>query len=165
MKIVFLDMDGVLNSHAYMSERAKIGKWDEGEPGFNLKDPKRWVHMIDPKGIARLNRILKETDAKIVISSSWRHAHPHRTGRMQKILDLAGMQGGHVIDETPVMPGPRAHEISSWLAANAGAKRFVILDDGASAGEGLAKWFVHTDLSHGLQDADVNKAIHILGRK
>ncbi len=168
MKVVFLDMDGVLNSHTFMSEQAKKKKWEE-PPGplpanFNLKDPPRWVGMIDPKGVARLNMILKETAAKIVISSSWRHAHPHKTGRMQKILDLAGLVGD-VIDETPIMVGPRSHEISSWLAANPGVRRFVILDDGASAGEGLGKWFVHTDLAHGLLDADVRKAISILGRK
>lgn len=169
MKVIFLDMDGVLNSHAFMSERAKAGKWEPTGPlapaGYDLKKPSNWVNMIDPAAVKRLNTLLKETGAKIVISSSWRHAHPHPTGRMQKILDLAGMIGGEVIDETPVMVGPRSFEISSWLAANPIARKFVILDDGSTAGEGLGKWFVHTELAVGLTDADVKKAINILGRK
>lgn len=168
MKILFLDMDGVLNSHAFMLERAEARKWEPEPgplpPGFNMKAPEHWVRMVDKKAVERLNRILDETDAKVVISSSWRHAHPHPTGRMQKILDLCGFKG-EVIDETPVMSGPRSFEISSWLAAHPIASRFVILDDGASAGDGLTKWFVHTDLAHGLQDADVKKAINILGRR
>lgn len=167
MKIIFLDMDGVLNSHAFMSAKAKTKEWDQVPGGGDFKPttPAHWVPMIDPAGVKRLNTILKETGAKIVISSSWRHAHPHKTGRMQKILDLAGMVGGDVIGETPVMVGPRSFEIASWLAANPGAKKFVILDDGSSAGEGMGKWFVNTSLAVGLTDTDVKTAINILGRK
>ena len=84
---------------------------------------------------------------------------------MQKILTLAGMVG-EVIDQTPIMNGPRGHEIASWLAAHPEAKRFVIFDDGSDAAEGgLSKWFIHTDLAHGLQDEHVARAIHLLGRK
>lgn len=167
MKIIFLDFDGVLNSHAYMTDRAKNGGWDRVPDGeqYQPKNPAHWTGMVDPQAVKRLNTLLKETGAKIVISSSWRHAHPHPTGRMQKILDLSGMVGGEVVGETPVMVGPRSHEIASWLAANPYASKFVILDDGSSAGEGMAKWFVHTDLAVGLTDADVKKAINILGRK
>jgi len=132
---------------------------------FKRTEPSHWTAMVDPAAVKRLNMLLKETGAKIVISSSWRHAHPHPTGRMQKILDLSGMVGGDVIDETPVMVGPRAFEIASWLASHPGTRKFVILDDGSSAGEGMGKWFVHTDLAVGLTDADVKKAITILGRK
>jgi hypothetical protein len=162
MKIVFLDIDGVLNSHAYSVERNLADPTHEMRAGFLPKNPRFWAPMIDKKAMPRLNKIIAETDAKIVISSSWRHANPAK--KMQTILELAGFVG-EVIDQTPVMEGPRSWEISSWLAANATAKRFVILDDGKSAGEGLEKWFIHTDLSHGLQDEHVARAIILLGRK
>jgi hypothetical protein len=167
MKVIFLDMDGVLNSHAFMTSRAKTKEWDAVPGGgpFKRTEPSHWTPMIDPAAVRRFNTLLKETAAKIVISSSWRHAHPHKTGRMQKILDLAGMVGGEVIDETPIMVGPRSFEIASWLASHSGAKKFAILDDGSDAGKGMDKWFVNTELAVGLTDADVRKAINILGRK
>jgi hypothetical protein len=162
MKILFLDVDGVLNSHAYSLERNLADPDHERLPTGSLKDAAGWVAMIDKKAVTRLNTILAETNAKIVISSSWRNAHPPM--RMQKILNLAGMVG-EVIDQTPVMAGPRSWEIASWLGAHPKTSRFVILDDGSTAGEGLEKWFIHTDLAHGLQDEHVARAIILLGRK
>ena len=51
-KIIFLDIDGVLNSETY--------------------DKNRTAGAIDPECAKRLNRIIKETNADIVISSSWK---------------------------------------------------------------------------------------------
>lgn len=161
MKIVFLDMDGVLNSHAFDVARNLADPNHEQRP-FNRKEAQSWASMIDTTAVKRLNKILAETGAQIVISSSWRHAHS--VVRMQKILTLAGMVGS-VVDQTPVMEGPRSHEIASWLGAHSEVRRFVILDDGSTAGIGLEKWFIQTELAHGLQDEHVARAIHLLGRK
>ena len=51
-KIIFLDIDGVLNSESYFKNKI--------------------AGVIDPECVRRLNRIIKETDADIVISSSWK---------------------------------------------------------------------------------------------
>jgi len=161
VKIVFLDLDGVLNSHAYMASQNHADP--HHERATSIKGLDGWVKMIDPKAVKLLNTLLEQTHAKIVISSSWRHAHP--TKRMQAILDLAGMVGD-VIDSTPLMTGPRGHEIASWLGAHPEVKAFVIFDDGSDAGEGgLTKWFIKTELAHGLQDEHVQRAIHLLGRR
>ena len=71
MKVVFLDVDGVLNA-----SRRVI----EGTQGFELKD---WVL---PKAVEHLNRITDATGASLVISSTW------RIGKM--LSDLRGMFKG-----------------------------------------------------------------------
>jgi hypothetical protein len=53
MKIIFLDIDGVLNCD-------------------NTRNPRRFPYVIDPRLLARLKRLLKATHAKVVLSSSWR---------------------------------------------------------------------------------------------
>ena len=53
MKLLFLDIDGVLNGHVY--------------------NPLAQSNIIDPKCVANLNYILMETGADIVLSSAWRY--------------------------------------------------------------------------------------------
>lgn len=160
-KIIFLDVDGVLNSTVYLTERAKLGKWDgKDEPG-DWKAVERWVQMIDPKAARRLHGLVELTGAKIVISSSWRHAQDFT--RMETILTRAGCPCS-VIGETDVLSRARGHEIALWLEEHPGVKRFVIFDDGSDAGEGgLEKWFIRTDLRYGLQDKHIAQAVAILG--
>lgn len=62
-RVIFLDIDGVLNSEEYYKSRQR--KWD-GE--F------RFIYDIDSTAIERLNNILDKTQAQIVLSSSWRFA-------------------------------------------------------------------------------------------
>jgi len=156
-----LDLDGVLNSQAYMLEQSMEPKALR-HPTGSIKDAAGWVKMIDKRAVVRLNKIIAETRAKVVISSSWRHAHTPE--RMQTLLMLAGFVG-EVIDQTPIMNGPRGHEIASWLGSHPKTKHFVILDDSSDAGEGgLTKWFIRTDIRHGRQDEHVTRAINLLGR-
>ena len=54
MKVIFLDFDGVLNSAKYL-----LGHGDCGV-------------AIDPARMALLKQIVDATDAKIVLSTSWR---------------------------------------------------------------------------------------------
>ena len=54
IKVIFLDIDGVLNSLAY----------DRGRKENNRN--------IDETGLPLIKRIVDETQAKIVLSSSWR---------------------------------------------------------------------------------------------
>ena len=60
MKIIFLDIDGVLNS---------IG-WVERTKGTAYEDKE-----IDPSKVRLLKQIIDKTDAKIVLSSTWREVN------------------------------------------------------------------------------------------
>jgi hypothetical protein len=59
MKYLFLDIDGVMNHEQWLHLAYKQ----------KLPSPEFW---FDPVCVDRLNRILSETGAKLVISSSWR---------------------------------------------------------------------------------------------
>jgi hypothetical protein len=159
--IIFLDIDGVLNSHAYL-QRA---------PGaFDDRDPAK---MIDDQAVAHLNAIVERSGADVVISSSWRIAH-----RLPTIRDALRRRGfvGRVIGRTPighrepirgVIRGcVRGNEIQGWLDAAAqrqgfSVSSFVILDDNSDMGHLLPR-LVQTTYGHGLLPAHVAKALAVL---
>lgn len=69
-KFIFLDIDGVMNSNLFYSERTQDKRYDEW-----IKDHSQHIAWgacnIDPKAVKRLNKITDATKAKIVVSSSW----------------------------------------------------------------------------------------------
>jgi hypothetical protein len=129
----------------------------------------------------RLNRLIAETGAKIVISSSWR-----LFARWQDLGPALNRHGlvGDVIGETPdlvnnevwlenwrVREGApftfekleRGWEIGEWLAAHPEVTAFVILDD-CSDMDALIPWLVLTHPNDGLDDPDVERAKWLLER-
>lgn len=152
MKLVFLDVDGVLNSEQYVHE---IGnEWDDNQ--------------IDPKAVARLNRLTDETDALIVVSSSWRLGVTIQ--HLRNTLAFHGVKG-YVLGATKYLGSDRANEIWDWIDS---AKKksyidsFVILDDDRlelrrdQSDPVLDLHFVRTSWLDGLQDHHIEKAIKIL---
>lgn len=128
MKIVFLDIDGVLNHEHFYKE--KHGKRSE-ESTINYP-----YSEIDPKSVERLNILCKETGAKVVISSTWR-----RSGLeyCKDVLEFHGFTGD-IIDITPSGRGEmtlRGNEILQWVKDNQellgesyyNFTEYVILDD------------------------------------
>lgn len=59
MKILFLDVDGCLNSEDYAVYRYVTKKFDTDQ-------------FVDERAVAFLNYIIGQTQAKVVLSSSWR---------------------------------------------------------------------------------------------
>jgi len=110
--------------------------------------------------VAILNRIVKATGAKIVISSSWRR----RDGLESTVdtLTRAGLQA-EVIGETPHTDDHRSVQIQDFLNGWAGEPitSFVILDDYESM-QRLQDRLVHTDPMLGLNEAAADKAIQML---
>lgn len=158
--IIFLDIDGVLNSDAFLREAAtKDGGRIVLASGYYSEtsdwDPR--TH-IDPARVARLNQILARTGAKVVVSSSWRTDF--------SLNELSGFLGHHgfvgeLVDVTPqLFNRERFVEIKRWLSNQANPPRFVILDDDRDAGYGFEQ-FVH--VTDGLEDEHVERAVAILG--
>lgn len=92
-KIIFLDIDGVLNDDAYWetinrSEVPKTGDKNEDSILFHIS-------MINPAKVKLLNKITGGTGAKIVVSSTWRN-HPF----IKEILQRSGVTG-EIIGITP----------------------------------------------------------------
>ena len=157
--IVFLDFDGVLNHDEWTRKRrARQEPWPTD------------ADLIDPACVARLQRLVDNTGAAIVISSAWR-AIVGRT-RSAAALRQRGLIAD-VLGGTPIFDGTqhgsavmtsdgRAQEIHAWLYGNALVTRWVVLDDNHV--EVDRRRFVRTDPAVGLTDADVDRAIAILRR-
>lgn len=144
--ILFLDIDGVLNSTRYW--------W------INQPLPMNQAGAIDPEAVARLNRIVEATGASVVLSSSWRGAQPDGYQRVQAMLVERGFTGA-LIGQTELLWCDRHLEIAKWLNDHAGEwDRFVVIDDdpdawiedGPFADRGL---FASTNYLHGLVDEHV----------
>lgn len=124
MKVIFLDIDGVLNcGECFKSHR---DDWEaKGKPEVS----KRW-NMLEPVHIQHLNRIITETGAKIVISSSWRGD----ANTNSELINTGVI--GEIIGDTPRMPKmggaetmERGYEIQAWLDKHPEVDKFAILDD------------------------------------
>lgn len=135
--IIFLDIDGVLNGY----NKWNILGWRIVSLTQN-KHLKRWYKKIsDPFGVheskvKRLAKIVRATNAKVVMSSSWRFGwwktpYEKLFEDQKKLTDLLNKYNIEVIDTTPDSPnGRRDEEIKAWLTEHSDmVKRFVILDD------------------------------------
>jgi len=105
VKVLFLDIDGVVNSR-----RTK-----KNLEGFMA---------IDPAMAALVQRIVRNTGCEIVLSSSWRLFQNGRDEIERKICKFA--------DITPILHAPRGYEIKVWLTQHSEIEHYAILDDAES---------------------------------
>lgn len=63
LKIIFLDFDGVLNSQDWYNRRENQ----------NLSHFDDWGETFDPIAVDNLRKLIEQTGAKIVVTSTWRH--------------------------------------------------------------------------------------------
>jgi hypothetical protein len=158
--IVFLDIDGVLNSEQWYSQAASR----KGEPSTQTPTQRSLLERsIDPACVQRLNRLLQRTGAVVVVSSSWRKKH-----RVSEIISIMKARGfcGEVIGVTPSDDGmqSRGEEITSWLKKNVPrGVAYVAVDDDVETGL-PTEFVVVTSRKTGLTDEDVERAVRILSR-
>lgn len=134
MKVIFLDIDGVLNYR-------------------NMRD-------ICPNAVSLLNDLVEKTGANIVISSSWRIS-VSMIRICEELVEAGFRFPERVIGGTPCVPErERGYEIKLWLK-QVPVDRFVILDDCDDVGN-LFPFLVKTDTFIGLQQAHIDKASTIL---
>lgn len=154
MKIIFLDIDGVLNyTEWYVSERNPGNiNGEEGE--------------LDPLCINRIINICNKTGAKVVISSDWRLSWYGTQMRLARM----GLDENYVIDKTPErmwfnIPNfdrSRGAEINDWLDMHPECETYVIIDDRTDFKDNQQSFFIHINPYVGLTDEDMNKAIKLL---
>jgi len=103
MKVIFLDIDGVLNC-------------------AKTPNPRKLPYVVDPKLLRRFERLVERTKAKVVLASTWRYDPAG--------IFSARHWGIRFIDVIPDMPGrPRRDEILAWLKHHPRVKRFAVIDD------------------------------------
>lgn len=150
-KLIFLDIDGVLNhEESYRSGHCKY-------------DLTHGYQKFDPTSKQLLNQLINQTNADIVISSTWRS---DGLERMQEIWELEQMSG-KIVGITPHLhiqhygSAPRGCEIEKYLKDigcyhinwskeeqqkvidKSGIENYVIIDDDSDMLYGQRHHFVH----------------------
>jgi hypothetical protein len=173
MKIIFLDIDGVLNSETDFVEVSMYGHTNN-EVKHTLKNGREIIAPLCRGKLALLELIIKQTDAKIVISSTWRDHF-----KLSTIHDMFKAQG-FTLPRTVIVGKTepsrmslstshtefRCGDIADWLENRDDVESYVILDDIPSRlfYEPHNEHLVTTSEYDGLNRLDVNKAMNILGR-
>lgn len=141
MKVLFLDIDGVLNNQ---EKKYKF------PPGYGLLEGFDALH---PKLVERYLGWLNEKDIEVILSSSWRQDE-----RCKEYLN----QNGIFWKECLPRFGQRGEEIKFWLRLYKTPVKFVILDDTNDGFKGLGKNWVQTSAKWGLRDRDLLRMDAIL---
>lgn len=119
MKVIFLDVSGVLISLRYMIE-----KYNE------LKRQVSFIELINPSRLEILKRIVIETSAKIVLCSDIRLLKD--TDDYRKFLELLKKYDLFIYDVTPYINSDKASEIKLWLKEHPEVEKYVVIDDDIS---------------------------------
>lgn len=157
-KIIFLDIDGVLNSMELFDKLEE----SNFEPFMGID--------VDEDNLEQLRYIVENTGAQIVLSSSWRHAW-HEKGPMIRVgraLDQAmASYGMKIISKTKHLhKGNRSLEVKDWMRGKR-IRSFVILDDTDYDWEeySLGEHWVRTSfMEGGLTRELAEKAVDILNQ-
>lgn len=164
--LIFLDLDHVLTNT------------DLDQSSFLSFDPSKY--RLSKINLKNLDRILAQTDAKIVIASNWRKFEnldafwTYNGKQYRSILKpFNNLYKGQIIGILP----PERHttkceclelwfEDNDWFSKKNG--RYVILEDdvreGYQAHPIFSKHLILTDFHVGLTEADADQAISILNR-
>src|ERR1700684_1329429 len=103
MKVIFLDMDGVLNSD-------------------QTPNPRKLPYVVDRKLLTRFKRLLQRTSAKVVLSSTWRYDAAGLFSAKHHNVAFS-----RVTQDRPHRP--RRDEILAWLKKHPKVVRFAVIDD------------------------------------
>lgn len=139
-KIIFLDIDGVLNSKDwYFCRKGKKGKGN-----------------IDPAAVRNLKSIIKKTDASIVLSSSWR--------TMSDIFEQFRNFGQGL--ELYAILNPlknKGEALDEWMETYGKLNfSYIIIDDDNEYGDKYDDALFQTDYEHGLVKRHIEKIVEEL---
>ena len=153
-KVIFLDVDGVLNYTLWYIDDRNPGNLN-GQEGD-----------LDPLCIEKINKLCEETGAEIVLSSDWRIDN-----RAFVRLEKAGLH--KILDKTPISifdtrgliyNSIRGEEIQIWLKEHPEVCNYVIIDDRTDFTEEQLSHFVHVNSYKGLTEENCQLALNILSR-
>lgn len=162
-KIIFLDIDGVLNSQYWYTQMERNTPRD------------KYGYAFDPNAVANLKRIIDETGADIVISSSWKSFGFTDLENIWQERCLPGTVIGitpnSVSDELLLNADLdkmelfhiRGEEIKEWLSKHGkNVSNYVIIDDVDNMLPEQQKHFIQTNPEMGLTEDIALLAINIL---
>ena len=164
-KILFLDIDGVLNTERHYEYCCKNG----------IASDERFGYPFDPDAIANLKKIIDETGAEIVISSSWKFLGLSTMIDLWKERNLPGKVIGITpqamsdevllnadLTEMGLIPF-KGTEIDGWLSEHRrSVAQYAILDDVNDMLPEQQNHFVQINPVVGITEQDSEKVIAIL---
>lgn len=162
-KVIFLDIDGVLNT-----------KWWYAQ--MNRNTPKdKYGYAFDPNAVSNLKYILDQTGADIVISSSWKSFGFSELEEMWEERGLPGKLIGitpnSVSDEMLLnadldnmeLFSIRGMEIKEWLSKKGRSiSHYAIIDDMDNMLPEQQSHFVKTDPEIGITKENADQVIAII---
>lgn len=159
---VFLDIDGVVNTLMVDTTPFPTDRGQISRDGFyyELCGPED-LAVSNRQAVMWLNRLCKETNADIIISSVWRL---HGLEAVEQSLRNSGLLDEiKIVGATPRLHtiGIRGDEIRLYLSEHPEVKNFVIIDDDSDMGEFVNK-LVQTNVHVGFTYNDYLKALQIL---
>jgi len=144
-KILFLDFDGVITSDTYT--RKCIFEY--------RRENLYGLDWFDPACLGALRKVVDQTGAVIVVSSSWRELGMEKLARLWKELSMPGELYGTAPEWIPT----KREAIARWLKENEW-DRYVIVDDSEP---GLANTF-KTNPATGMTSDDADRIIEMFNR-
>lgn len=162
MKVIFLDIDGVLNTSQTFIDNYNT---------YHKTGIKRIEIDLDKLNL--LKEIVNQTGAVIVLSSSWRFFGKMENGKfiplnekMATLIKLFNDYGLSIYDVTPQDKyGIRQNEIFKWLEGK-NVDKFIIFDDDYNdLPNFLNKELIKTTFTTGLTENNMTEAINKLTLK
>lgn len=148
MKIIFLDVDGVLN---YLEE------WS--------RQPDKGTYVLAPECVERLIALVNATGASIVLSSTWRQ-HQDHVDYLKEQGALPNLHEDWRTGWTKRGSNFRGWDIQEWLERHPEVTDYVILDDNSDMLDSQLPNFVQTSFEgKGFDIEHLTQAIVILTRR
>lgn len=164
-RIIFLDIDGVVNTLQIDTSPIPKSKYKEPKDGFYFdicnESDKR---VSDRQAIMWLNKLCKTLKADIVISSTWRL---NSLSPEQALYNSGLALDINILGYTPWLPGQcRGDEIQAWLNDNLPNEdcAIVILDDDSDMGH-LMEYLVKCNTWHGFKYPEYYQALEIIEKQ
>lgn len=162
MKVIFLDVDGVLNSNFWVEDNQKEISEDT---------------LIEKEKVELLRQIVCETGASIVMHSGWRfwfdeNLKPKRKEAKQfltilqnhelKIFSVTQDFATEEIRKTKKFSLVKAKEILAWIEMHPEIEKWLVIDDLDLNNGEVERHQLKTDSTIGLTEEDVEIAIKML---
>ena len=153
MRIIFLDIDGVLNS-IHTKERTLNG----------------YIFIEDEK-ILLLKDLIEKTNAKVVLSSTWRQGWDDLNNNLNTkdsidfvlLRDKLNEFGIELFDYTSCpVTSDRGSKIKEWLSKHLDEVDSVLIFDDESNMKPFNKFIVRTSFCDGLKEKHIRKGFEIL---
>ncbi|MBR6657666.1 MAG: hypothetical protein IKL18_05810 [Oscillospiraceae bacterium] len=162
MKIIFLDIDGVLNSDSWNQKHE-----NEIKNGI----------LVDEEKVKILSKLIKTTGAKIVLHSGWRFWFDDSFLPIRKeseiLMKLLNKNNIHFYDFTPDLTTEeirksknfskvKPNEILLWLKKHSDISSWVVIDDLDLNNKIISDHQIKPDSKIGLSSSDIEKAVKLL---